>query len=180
MPACCRHYPGRIDGTDSLVPFHQLRPSPDYRWVGSCIISFEACSAFTRVTTYRLTKSPYATLSTGGFSGFVASTADPIAAGRSDPVPGRVFSPAVDQRLSRRTANACLHQLWKALVRQRSLLVVKSLAIRAISLFLVVVAPTALGQKQVSAPEKNEAVPVFALLGSDRDNSVSIDPMLLI
>jgi hypothetical protein len=65
-------------------------------------------------------------------------------------------------------------------VRQRSLLVVKSLAIRAISLFLVVVAPTALGQKQVSAPKKNEAVPVFALLGSDRDNSVSIDPMLLI
>ena len=63
---------------------------------------------------------------------------------------------------------------------QRSLLVVKSLAIRAISLFLIVVAPTALGQKQVSAPAKNEAVPIFALLGSDRDNSVSIDPMLLI
>jgi hypothetical protein len=65
-------------------------------------------------------------------------------------------------------------------VRQRSLLVVKTLAIRAISLLLIVVAPTALGQKQVPVPAKNEVIPVFALLGSDRDNSVSIDPMLLI
>ena len=65
-------------------------------------------------------------------------------------------------------------------MRQRSLLVVKRLAIRAISLLLIVVAPTALGQKQVPAPAKNEAIPVFALLGSDQDNSVSIDPMLLI
>jgi hypothetical protein len=108
MSACRRHYPGRSDGTDSLVLLHRLRPSPDYRWVGSCIISFEACSAFTRVTTCRLAESPNATLSTGGFSGFVASTAAPIATGRSDPVPGRVFPPAVHQRLSRRTEIACL------------------------------------------------------------------------
>src|ERR1035437_2423403 len=111
MSACRRHYPGRFDGTDSLVPFHRRRPSPDYRWVSSCIISFEACSAFTHVTTCRLAESPYATLSTGGFSGFVASTAAPIATGRSDPVPGRVSPPAVDQRLSRRTVIAWLHQL---------------------------------------------------------------------
>src|SRR5271167_2758009 len=99
MSACRRHYPGRTDGTDSLVPFPRRRPSPHYSWVSSCIISFEACSAFTRVTTCRLAESPYATLSTGGFSGFVAFTAAPIATGRSDPVPGRVFHPAVDQRL---------------------------------------------------------------------------------
>jgi hypothetical protein len=78
---------------------HRLRPSPDYSWVGSCIISFEACSAFTHVTTCRLTKSPDATLYTGGSGGFVASTAAPIVTGWSDPVPGRVFHPAVDQRL---------------------------------------------------------------------------------
>src|SRR5450755_3555833 len=115
MSACRRHYPGRFDGTDSLVPFHRRRPSPDYRWVSSCIISFEACSAFTRVTTCRLTESPYATLSTGGFSGFVASTAAPIATGWSDPVPGRVFPPAVVQRLSRRTVIACLRKLSRRL-----------------------------------------------------------------
>ena len=78
---------------------HRLRPSPDNSWVGSCIISFVACSAFTRVTTCRLAKSPYATLYTGGSDGFVVSTAAPIATGWSDPVPGRVFLPAVDQRL---------------------------------------------------------------------------------
>ncbi len=54
---------------------------------------FEACIAFTCVTTCRLTKSPYATLYTGGSGGFVASTAAPIVTGWSDPVPGRVFSP---------------------------------------------------------------------------------------
>jgi hypothetical protein len=70
---------------------HPLRPSPDYSWVGSCIISFVACSAFTHVTTYRLAKSPYATLYTGGSDGFVAFTAAPIATGWSDPVPGRAF-----------------------------------------------------------------------------------------
>jgi hypothetical protein len=108
MSACRRHYPGRFDGTDSLVPFHQHRPSPINRQVGSCIISFEACSAFTHVTTCRLTKSPYATLYTGGSGGFVVSTAAPIATGWSDPVPRRVFPPAVDQRLSRRTVNSLL------------------------------------------------------------------------
>ena len=42
----------------------------------------------------RLAESPYATLFTGNFSGFVASAAaPPIATRRSDPVPGRVFPP---------------------------------------------------------------------------------------
>jgi hypothetical protein len=34
-----------------------------------------------------------ATLSIGGFSGFVTSTAAPIATGWSEPVPGRDFHP---------------------------------------------------------------------------------------
>src|ERR1039458_1640331 len=72
---------------------HQRRPSPDNSWVGSCIISFVACSAFTRGTTCRLSKSPYATLTTGASGRFVASTAAPIATGWSDPVPGRVYLP---------------------------------------------------------------------------------------
>src|SRR5580692_4078796 len=41
----------------------------------------------------------YATLYTGGLGGFVTSTAAPIATGWSDPVPGRAFLLAVDQRL---------------------------------------------------------------------------------
>src|SRR6266699_6750979 len=37
--------------------FHQRRPSPNTRWVGSCINRFEACSAFTHVTACMLAKS---------------------------------------------------------------------------------------------------------------------------
>jgi hypothetical protein len=56
--ACRRQYPGRFAGTCSLVLFHQLRPSPKSVRVGSCVNVFEACSAFTHVTTCTLAKSP--------------------------------------------------------------------------------------------------------------------------
>ena len=65
----------------------------DYSRVGSCIVCFEACSAFTLVTACTLAKSPKATLYTGGSGSFVASTAAPIATGWSEPVPGRDFHP---------------------------------------------------------------------------------------
>ena len=55
----------------------------------------------------------YATLYTGGSGGFVVSTAAPIATGWSDPVPGRAFYPAVDQRLSRRTVIAFYEKVIK-------------------------------------------------------------------
>jgi len=44
--------------TCSLVLSHRLRPSPNRRRVGSCIVGFEACSAFTHVTACMLTESP--------------------------------------------------------------------------------------------------------------------------
>ncbi len=44
--------------TCSLVHSHRLRPSPSRRRVGSCIVGFEACSAFTHVTACMLTESP--------------------------------------------------------------------------------------------------------------------------
>ena len=55
---CRRQYPGRSDGTCSLVRFHSLRPSPNSGRVGSCISLFEACSAFTHVTACTLAESP--------------------------------------------------------------------------------------------------------------------------
>src|SRR5207245_8201617 len=58
LPACRRQYPGRSDGICSLVPFHQLRPSPNRRRVGPCIVVFDACSAFTYVTACMLTEAP--------------------------------------------------------------------------------------------------------------------------
>src|SRR5260370_26806984 len=51
------------------------------------------------ITACRLAKSRKATLCFRWFSGFVTSTTAPIATGRSEPVPGRDFQPAVDQRL---------------------------------------------------------------------------------
>src|ERR1700682_2689837 len=48
----------RSDGTCPLVPFHQLRPSHEPGRVGSCIVGFGACSAFTHVTACTLAKSP--------------------------------------------------------------------------------------------------------------------------
>jgi hypothetical protein len=56
-----------------------------------------------RITACRLAKSPKATLYIRGSGNFVTSVAAPIASGWSEPVPGRGFQPAVDQRLSRRT-----------------------------------------------------------------------------
>ncbi len=48
---------GSMDPVRSYC-FHQRRPSPITRWVGSCVTCFEACSAFTHVTAYMLAKSP--------------------------------------------------------------------------------------------------------------------------
>ena len=54
--ACRRHYPDRPNGPKSLVFFRQLRPSPCFGRVGICIDCFEACSAFTHVTTCMFTE----------------------------------------------------------------------------------------------------------------------------
>jgi hypothetical protein len=91
---------------------HLRQPSPHYSWVGSCITFFEACSAFTRVTTCRLAKSPYATFYTGGSDGFVVSTAAPIAStGWSDPVSrAGPYLPLRTSAFSRRTVMALLRQ----------------------------------------------------------------------
>src|SRR4030095_13902277 len=56
---CCRHYPGTATGI-----IFALSPSrislPQYgSQVGPCIVLFEACSAFTRVTACPLALSPY-------------------------------------------------------------------------------------------------------------------------
>src|SRR6267143_5875137 len=51
--------------------------------VGLCIVLFEACSAFTRVTACTLAPSPIRDALSEGFSYFVTSTAAPVASGWS-------------------------------------------------------------------------------------------------
>ena len=84
------------------------RPSPSPRRVGTCIMNFEACSAFTHVTACTLAESPLRPSSTGGFSSFVTSTAAPIATGRNEPVPGWDLHLLWTKRLSRRTRTISL------------------------------------------------------------------------
>ena len=90
----------------SLFGHRQHRPSLSYGQVGSCIRFFEACSAFTHVTARMLAESSKTTLYTRGFDGFVASTAAPIATGRSDPVAGRELHPLRTSAFSRRTVRS--------------------------------------------------------------------------
>src|ERR1700758_1789527 len=108
LPTCRRHYPGRSDGTRSLVLFHQRRPAHITRGEGSCVNRFEACSAFTSRYGLHARQVTYVTLYTGGSDGFVSSTAAPIASGWSEPSSRAGLSPAVDQRFSRRTRNGDL------------------------------------------------------------------------
>jgi hypothetical protein len=52
----------------------------------------------------------YATFYTEGFSSFVASAAASIVTGWSEPVPGRDFSPAEDQRLFTAHTGKCVNE----------------------------------------------------------------------
>src|SRR6202142_4017982 len=58
MRTCRRHYPGRFNGTYSLVCLHCQRPSPCNSKVGSCNCFFGASSAFTHVMACTLAESP--------------------------------------------------------------------------------------------------------------------------
>jgi hypothetical protein len=95
--------PRQVGGSCSLILLPPHRPSPSPRRVGTCIMNFEACSAFTHVTACTLAESPSRPSSIGGFSSFVTSTAAPIATGRNEPVPGWDLHPLWTKRLSRRT-----------------------------------------------------------------------------
>jgi hypothetical protein len=94
MPTCRRHYPGRFDGTDSLVLFFSINIGLPQLHGGSApalIVSRPA----QRLLTLRPARSPsrLATLSIESSDSFVASAAVSIATGWSDPVPGREFHP---------------------------------------------------------------------------------------
>ena len=52
--------------------------------------------------------------------------------------------------------------------------------VRATLLLLTVVASVALAKENASSPPKHVVVPIFAILGSERGDTDSIDPMLLI
>ena len=99
LPACRRHYPGRSDGNLFARTFPSSSAFP-VRQVGRLLHQpFRGLlSVYSRYGLHAR-QVAYATFYTEGFSSFVASAAAPIATGWSEPVPGRDFPPAEDQRL---------------------------------------------------------------------------------
>ena len=93
LPACRRHYPGRTGRACSLVLPSQLRPSPTHWRASSCIKLFRGLLSVHSRYSLETRGVANATLSIGGFSGFVTPTAAPIATGWNEPVPGRDFHP---------------------------------------------------------------------------------------
>src|SRR4051812_9427088 len=64
VPTCPRHYPGETVRSEMLV-IGRHWPSPLSGGVGSLIVPFEACSAFTHVRACWLAELPEAVLDTG-------------------------------------------------------------------------------------------------------------------
>jgi hypothetical protein len=93
MSACRRHYPGRTDGTDSLITAPSTSAFPRLQLGQLLHYQFRGLLSVYSRYDLQTRQVAYATLYTGGSGGFVASTAAPIATGWSDPVPGRVYLP---------------------------------------------------------------------------------------
>ena len=110
LRTCRRQYPGRSNGTCSLVQFHSLRPSHEL-WAGRLLHHYfrGLLSVHSRYSLHAR-RVALATLCTRGFSSLVTSTAALIATGWSEPVPGRVY-PRCGPAPSRRTRVA-RQQCW--------------------------------------------------------------------
>jgi hypothetical protein len=91
-----------------LDPFRRISLPRYGCQVGLCIVLFEVCSAFTRVTACTLALPPYFVARfTEGFSGFVTSTAAPVASGGSTS-PGGACTHWNNIAFSRRTPQAAI------------------------------------------------------------------------
>ena len=64
FPTCRAHYPGGSSRCMRRFTSPLTRPSPNGRRVGIRIVTFEACSGFTRVTARRIAQPPKATFVT--------------------------------------------------------------------------------------------------------------------
>ena len=78
--------------TNSLIPFHRLRPSPNRRRVGSCVVGFGACSAFTHVTACMLAESPMRPSTPKASAASLPPLLLRLLPGGANQIPGRVYS----------------------------------------------------------------------------------------
>src|ERR1039458_1584304 len=110
MHACRRQCPGRSDGSCSLIPLHQRRPSPRSGRVGSCVMCFEAFSTFTHIATYMLTESLKRPFAPKAPAVLLPPPLLRLLPGETNQFPGGL-SPTEKHRLSRRTAPRPLQTL---------------------------------------------------------------------
>jgi hypothetical protein len=110
LPACRRQYPGRSDGNLFARTFPSSSAFPESEAGRPLHYAFRGLlSVYSRYGLHAH-RVAYATFYTEGFSSFVASAAASIATGWSEPVPGRDFSPAEDQRLFTAHSGKCVNQ----------------------------------------------------------------------
>jgi hypothetical protein len=89
--------------TCSLVHSHRLRPSPNRRRVGPCIVLFEACSAFTHVTACMLTESPMRPSTPKASAASLPPLLLRLLPGGANQFPGGISLPLRTSTFSRRT-----------------------------------------------------------------------------
>src|SRR5437868_7869595 len=123
LPACRRHYPGRSDGTRSLVLSHQRRPAHKTRGEGSCVnrdmlrevglgVSRPAQRSL-HVTACMLAKSPKRPSTPEAPTASFPPPPLRLLPGGANPVPGRDFHPQSTSAFSRRTCYGNLSTLTR-------------------------------------------------------------------
>ena len=91
FPTCRAHYPGGSSGCACRLLPRITRPSPNGRRVGIRIVTFEACSGFTRVTARRIAQPPIGDLCHEAPTHAVTRTSRSSATGSIDNSPGGFF-----------------------------------------------------------------------------------------
>ncbi len=91
FPTCRAHYPGGSSGCSCRLLPRITRPSPNGRRVGIRIVTFEACSGFTRVTARRIAQPPIGDLCHEAPTHAVTRTSRSSATGSIDNSPGGFF-----------------------------------------------------------------------------------------
>ena len=95
--------------TCSLTRSHRLRPSPNRRRVGPCIVVFEACSAFTHVTACMLAESPMRPSTPKASAASLPPLLLRLLPGGTNQLPGGISLPLRTSAFSRRTP---IIRLW--------------------------------------------------------------------
>ena len=106
LPTCRRHYPGRSDGTRSLVLSHQRRPAPLHGGRAPALIVSRPAQRSLHVTACMLAKSPMRPSTPEAPTASFSPPPLRLLPGGANPVPGRDFHPQSTSTFPRRTVKS--------------------------------------------------------------------------